>query len=170
MRYLGIIYRGTPMAESLLEFIKSELMVFLMAATPLIELRGSLPYGIIVLEMGYVHAYIISVIGSIIPCPLILWLLPPLLEFLKTKKVLRDFAHWITNRNIRKSIKIKKYGLLGLFFLVAIPLPGTGVWTGSAVAVLLKLPFKSTLIVCLLGTMLAGLLMITLSHFGLMVL
>lgn len=156
--------------ESLLEFLKSELMVFLMAATPLIELRGSLPYAIFVLEMGYVHAYIISVIGSIIPSPFILWLLPRILRFLKTKKGFSYFANWITNRTMSKSGKIKKYSLWGLFFLVAIPLPGTGVWTGSAVAALLRLPFRSTLLVCLLGTMLAGLLMLTLSHLGVMVL
>ncbi len=155
--------------ESLLEFLKSELMVFLMAATPLIELRGSLPYGILVLEMGYAHAYIISVIGSIIPSPFILWLLPRILRYLKTKRGFSGFANWVTNRTIRKSDKIQKYSLWGLFLLVAIPLPGTGVWTGSAVAALLRLPFRSALLVCLLGTMTAGLLMLTLSHFGVMV-
>lgn len=141
-----------------------------MAATPLIELRGSLPYGILVLEMGYVHAYIISVIGSIIPSPFILWFLPRILRILKTKRFFSGFANWVTNRSMRKSYRIQKYSLWGLFFLVAIPLPGTGVWTGSAVAALLRLPFRSALLVCLLGTMTAGLLMLTLSHFGLMVL
>lgn len=144
-------------------------MVFLMAATPLVELRGSLPYAIVVLGMGYAHAYIISVIGSILPSPLILWLLPRILRLLRQKKGFDKIADYITNRTMRKSEKVKKYSLLGLFLFVAIPLPGTGVWTGSAAAALLGLPFKGALITCLLGTMVAGLLMLTLSHLGVMV-
>lgn len=155
--------------QVILEILKSEFMVFFMAAVPLLELRASLPYGIVVLDMGYTHAYIISVLGSILPAPLILWFLPRVLQYLKTKKGFSTMAHWITNRTLRKSQKVKKYSLLGLFFLVAIPLPGTGVWTGSAVAALLKLPFKLSLLVCFLGTMVAGLLMLYLSHSATMV-
>ncbi|HHT51069.1 MAG TPA: small multi-drug export protein [Eubacteriaceae bacterium] len=154
----------------LLEILKSELMVLIMAATPLIELRGSLPYGIFVLDMNYIHAYIISVLGSIAPCPFILKFLPNILKGLKGIGIFAGFVDWVTNRANRKSEKVKRYSLWGLFILVAIPLPGTGVWTGSTIAALLKLPFKSAFIVCLLGTMVAGLLMLILSHFGLMIL
>ncbi len=154
----------------LLKILKSELVVFIMAATPLIELKGSLPYGIFVLDMNYVHAYIISILGSITPCPFILKFLPNILRDLKGIGIFTGFANWVTNRAIRKSEKIKKYSLWGLFIFVAIPLPGTGVWTGSAIAALLKLPFKDAFIACLLGTIVAGLLMLILSHFGLMIL
>jgi len=155
--------------ESILEFLKSELMVFLMAVTPLIELRGSLPYAIVVLGMGYTHAYIISVAGSIIPSPFILKLLPKVLRFLRGKRGFDKIADWITRRTMRKSERMKKITLLGLFLFVAIPLPGTGVWTGSAIAALLGLPYKGAFMACFLGTMVAGLLMLILSHLGLMV-
>ncbi|MCR1898264.1 small multi-drug export protein [Irregularibacter muris] len=148
----------------LLRLLKSELMVFLMAATPLLELRASLPYGIFVLDMGYFHAFILSVLGSILPAPFILWFLPSVLSYLKKKRGFSTIAHWITRRTIKKSKKLETYKLWGLFLLVAIPLPGTGVWTGSAVAALLRIPFKDALLTCFAGTIVAGMIILLLSY------
>ena len=133
--------------ESILEFLKSELMVFLMAVTPLIELRGSLPYAIVVLGMGYTHAYIISVAGSIIPSPFILKLLPKVLRFLRGKRGFDKIADWITRRTMRKSERMKKITLLGLFLFEPYP-SGDRVWTGSAIAALLGLPYKGAFMAC----------------------
>ena len=150
------------MIQYLINLIKIELTVMLTAALPIIELKGAIPVGIS-LGLSPFHAFIISFIGSMIPVPLIFFTARPIFKYLRKTKHLSRFVNAITRKSMRKSKNIKKYGTLGLFIFVAIPLPGTGVWTGSFIASFLNIRFKWSFPAILLGNFLAGIIIMTIS-------
>ncbi len=143
--------------------IKNELWVVGMAAVPVVELRGAIPFGM-GLGMSAWKSFWLAYIGSMLPVPLLLLFLRPVIELLKKVKALNRFAHWIENRCSTKGAKVRKYSLLGLFAFVAIPIPSTGVWTGSGIAAVLDLRIKHALPVIALGNFVAGLLMLAISN------
>lgn len=106
-----------------------------------------------------VEAYIYTLIGALIPAPLILLFIPAIFGFLKKYQKLGKLVTWYEKRALKKGKNIVKYELLGLFIFVAIPLPGTGVWTGSAVAALLGLDFKKSLFTVILGAITCGIIL-----------
>lgn len=147
------------------------LKIIISAAVPVFELRFSIPYGILLLEMPYLHTYFLSVIGSIIPAPFILWLIPSILEWMKGTKTFGKLGTWIYNRGIKKSKSLDKYSFWGLVIFIAIPLPGTGVWTGCLAASLIGVELKRGIVAAIMGTMIAGIAMVLLSSiFGLAIL
>ena len=116
--------------KQLLDFLSIELTVILTAALPVIELRGAIPVGI-ALGLSPIHSLILSFIGSMIPVPIILFTIRPIFNYLKRTKMFKNLVHRLTKKSLNKSGNIKKYGVWGLILFVAIPLPGTGVWSGS---------------------------------------
>jgi len=128
------------MITELLNFLSIELTVMLTAALPIIELRGAIPVGMS-LGMSPAHATIISFIGSMIPVPFILFTIRPIFNYLKKTKLFKKLVHKLTDKSLNKSGNIQKYGAWGLLIFVAIPLPGTGVWSGSLAAALLDMRF-----------------------------
>lgn len=149
--------------KQMLEFISIELTVFLTAAIPLIELRGAIPVGI-ALGLSPVHATLISLLGSMIPVPFILFTIRPIFNYLKETKTFNKMVHKLTHRSMSRSGKIQKYGIWGLILFVAIPLPGTGVWSGSLAASLLDMRFKWAFPAILVGNIIAAILIMTLSN------
>ena len=144
--------------------IHDELMVMLVAAMPLSELRGAIPLGI---TMGFtpLESTILSIIGNIIPIPFLLKLLEPIMNYLENTKLFSKGVQWVKRRTLKRSRdKIRKYSILGLFILVAIPLPTTGAWTGCIAATLLKIDFKKSLIAIISGVIAAGIIVYTLSY------
>ena len=110
--------------------ISNELTVILVAAMPLSELRGAIPLGI---TMGFtpLESTILSIIGNIIPIPFLLKLLEPIMTYFESTRLFSKDVQWVKRRTLKRSRdKVRKYSLLGLFILVAIPLPTTGAWTG----------------------------------------
>lgn len=150
------------MFERFFYFISIELTVLLAAMLPIIELRGAIPIGIS-LGLSPLHSALLSFIGSIIPMPFILFTIRPILNYLRDKTILRKTVQNITRRSLYKSRKIKKYGVLGLIVFVAIPLPGTGVWSGSLAAALLDMRFKWAFPAIFIGNLIAGILILGLS-------
>lgn len=148
--------------RDLLEIINKEAMVISMAALPVVELRGAIPVAI---SMGFhpLHAYILALIGSTIPAPVILIAFRPVIGFLK-QRVSSSFAERVINRLSRKGERIKRYYIAGLFLFVAIPLPSTGVWTGSMAAALLGMRILHALPAILLGNVVAGLIVLVISY------
>lgn len=149
--------------NAIINFLPNWLHILLISAIPVVELRGSIPIAIISLDMGYLNTYIISVLGSMIPAPFILRYAPYLLDYFSSIKLFSPIAKKIRQRGIRKSRKIMKYSFLGLFLLVAIPLPGTGVWTGCIAASIIGMDMKKALLSTFFGTMMAGLIMLILT-------
>ena len=153
----------TLMIQQILNFLSIELTVLLTAALPIIELRGAIPFGMS-LGMSPVHATIISFIGSMIPVPFILFTIRPIFNYLKKTKLFKKLVHKLTDKSLNKSGNIQKYGAWGLLIFVAIPLPGTGVWSGSLAAALLDMRFKWAFPAIFVGNLIAGILIMMLSN------
>ncbi len=151
-------------------FIKY-LKTFLIAMLPIIELRGALPIALIKYNLNPYGAYLISIIGNIIVVPFILIFIDSILKFLSKTK-LKKLAEWITKKGDKAKNKIinhEKGVYIALMLFVAIPLPGTGAWTGSLAASFLKLDKKKSFLYISLGVLLAGIIIFSLSKLGLMI-
>lgn len=143
--------------------MNSALAVFLVSMLPIIELRGAIPFGV-GLGMDWREVYFLSVIGNCIPVPFIILFFRPLINYLKNTKLFGKMALKLQERSLKKSKNVTKYKVLGLFLFVAIPLPGTGAWTGSAIAALLDIRLKNAIPSILLGVLCAGVLMMGISY------
>ncbi|HBH12239.1 MAG: Small multidrug export protein (QacE) [Clostridiales bacterium 38_11] len=148
-----------------LEHFTNELSVFLLAMMPIAELRGSIPLGIS-LGIPPIEVFIISVMGNILPVPILLKVFKPIIRFIARTRLFSRPAGYILRKVDKGSEKVLKYELFGLFLLVAIPLPTTGVWTGCGVASFLKLGYKKSLLMISLGVLTAGIIVISLSLLG----
>ena len=135
------------------------LATFLMSMLPIIELRGSIIFAAAQSVPWYI-AYIVSVVGNVLPIPFIILFLRPVLNYLKKTKHLAKVAHYIQERSMKKADKILKYEILGLFIFVAIPLPGTGAWTGAIIASLLDMRIIKAFPTIVLGVLTAGIIML----------
>lgn len=142
--------------------LSNEFKVMFTAAIPVIEVKGAIPVGI-ALGMTPIHATFLAFLGSVIPVPLILFTIRPIINYLKKTKTFKKMINKLIHKSMNKSGNIKKYGYWGLFIFVAIPLPGTGVWTGSLIAALLDLRFKYAFPVILFGNLIASMLIMMLS-------
>lgn len=146
----------------LLEFLKGLpqwLIILITSATPVIEVRGAVPLGIIALKMAPTTVIILSVIGSLIPVFPILWFLNTFTEYFRKINIIDRFLGWLFARTRKKSVIIEDLKLVGLTLFVGIPFPGTGVWTGCVAAYLLDLKPLPTFIAVTIGTIIASLLM-----------
>ena len=143
-----------------------ELIVFLISLMPILELRGGL-IAAALLGLNIVPAFIICIIGNLLPIPFILWFITPIFNKLKKTKHLSKFVNKIEKKALSKKDKIEKAEFWGLFFFVGIPLPGTGGWTGSLIASLIDMDKKKAMLAITCGVLLAGLIVGSLS-FGLL--
>jgi uncharacterized membrane protein len=138
--------------------MNKELLVVLTAATPVLELRGAIPLGL-ALGLPVAKVYILALIGNMLPIPIILTGITYVLSKLK---MIPSIHLWIVGfgegKGARLSNLIQRWGWLGLIVFVAIPLPGTGAWTGALAAVFLGLRFWSSFLAILIGVIIAGLL------------
>jgi len=139
------------------------LAVFLVSMLPVVELRGAIPFGV-GLGMDWRTVYLISVIGNMLPVPFIIMFFRPIIEFLKQTRLFGNLASKIHERSVKKSKDVIKYKVFGLFLFVMIPLPGTGAWTGAAIAALLDMRLKNAVPTILLGVICAGILMMGISY------
>lgn len=131
---------------------------------PIIELRGAIPVGF-VLEVPFWLNYLVCVIGNFLPVPFILLFMRKILTWMKGVKHLDKIALWLEKKAQKNSSKVMKGVAMGLFLFVAIPLPGTGAWTGSLVASLFDMRMRYAIPAIFLGVCVAGLIM-TLGCYG----
>jgi len=144
--------------DTFLDIFTRELQVLLMAMVPVVELRGAIPYGA-VLGLDAVTTFICAVIGNCLPVPLIIFLARPIIGYLKKTRILGWFARWMERKTEKNKDKIMKRSALGLFLFVAIPLPGTGAWTGALCAALLDMRYRFALPSIIGGVLGAGCIM-----------
>jgi uncharacterized membrane protein len=144
---------------NLLKGLPQELIIFITAVTPVIEVRGSVPLGILYFGLTPSKVILLSILGSILPIIPILWFLNALTEKLRKIKIFDKFFEWLFHRTRTKSKIIEEFELVGLTIFVAIPFPGTGVWTGCVAAYLLRLPWIPTFICATIGTAIASCIM-----------
>ncbi|MBS4535801.1 small multi-drug export protein [Clostridium sp. D2Q-14] len=150
----------------LIEVLKKELAVIILGATPIFELRGAIPLGV-TLGFSPLQSTILGIIGNMLPVPFLLLLLRPVFKFLRKYDFFDRKIEWLEDRTLRRSRKMKKYTILGLYLLVAIPLPTTGAYTGCLAASLFNLRFKFAFPTIVAGVITAGIIMYTLSTVGL---
>ena len=129
---------------------------FFISMAPVVELRLGLPYGI-ALGLDYPLALIAAVLGNMLPVPFIIVYIRRIFAWLRRHWARLDgFITRLENKAHLKGEKVKKYGPIGLLIFVAIPLPGTGAWTGALVAALLDMRLKSAVPSILLGVIIAA--------------
>lgn len=143
----------------LLADLPKELIVLLISATPVIEVRGAIPAALLYFKLPVVIALLLCIFGSLLPVFPLLWVLNNLTEVLRKQPLFDRFFVWLFARTRARSKVIEDLELIGLTLFIAIPLPGTGVWTGTIAAYLLGLRWGPTFLAALLGTIIASLIM-----------
>ncbi len=142
------------------------LIIIIVGALPIFELRGAIPLGINVLEMHWALVFLLAVLGNMLPIPFILRLLNWLACNLGRYPFFKRLFDWVFRRTKARSGLIAKFQKLGLALFVALPLPFTGAWTGAIAAVLLGLPCRDSMIYIFLGVVMAGIIVTILSLMG----
>ncbi len=147
------------MKEELLHWaggLPQPLSTVVIAAMPILELRGAIPWASTVGGMSIGQAYFWSVVGNMLPIPFFLLLLGRMEKALRRFGPFDTFFRWLFARTRRKADVVRRYGAIGLTLFVAIPLPVTGAWTGSVAAYLFDVPFRRAALAILAGVLLAG--------------
>lgn len=139
-------------------------LTFLISMLPVVELRGGIPFGIAAGLDPWV-AFGACVVGNLLPVPFILLFIRRILAWMKKRPKLGKLAEKIESRAQRKSAGVRQSELVGLCLFVAIPLPGTGAWTGALIAALMQMRLKRALPTIAVGVLIAGIL-ITLAATG----
>jgi len=131
------------------------LYVFLISMLPIIELRGAIPVGT-ALGLPWWINYMLCTIGNMLPVPLILIFIERCLQWMKHFEFTKKFAIFLEEKATKHKDAVTKYATWGLLLFVTIPLPGTGAWTGTLVAALIKMNKKKALLSVLGGVLVAG--------------
>lgn len=145
-------------------------MVLLISMVPLIELRGAIPVAV-GMDLGLPEwlVLIIAIIGNMIPVPIIYFFARKFLEWGSKRewKPCRQFCNFCLKKGEKAGQKLLKKAKAGVYFalflFVAVPIPGTGAWTGTLAASILNLDFKKTMIAIMSGVLVAGLIMLAVS-------
>lgn len=134
--------------------------VFFMSMIPVVELRGAIPYGLAA-GLDPWLAYLAAVAGNMVPVPFIMIFIRRIFNWAREhSRWLGNRVQWLEDRAEKKSDLVRRYALAGLTILVAIPLPGTGAWTGALVAALMNIRLRQSFPAVLLGVLIAGVIML----------
>ena len=130
---------------------------------PVVELRGAIPYGV-ALGLSPVIAFIAACIGNLLPIPILILFTKRVFEWFRKNGWFLKLTDWLENKAHIKGKKVQKYAFWGLFILVAIPLPGTGAWTGALVASVFDMRLKKSMPAIILGVIAAGIIVLATSY------
>ncbi len=172
------------MVDSILEFfsaLPAELYVFVISMLPIVELRGAVPIGAI-LELPFYVNLPLALVGNLLPVPFILLFISKFLDFLSRFKRFRPMVSWLRGKANKHSKRVlgeeadsgedklpevrpmSRSIFTALMLFVALPLPGTGAWTGALVASLFSLPKRSSFLAIALGVLICGIIMCLASY------
>lgn len=136
--------------------MKKWLFILLFSAVPIVEQRGSIPAGILLYNFNPFLVMVICYLGSLLPAPFILLLFNKIYDFIRSKKSLNFLSNFIDNK-IRKNVgRFETYKEIALITFIAIPLPTTGIWTGTAIAAFLGLDFKKSMVCAAVGGLISA--------------
>ncbi len=143
-----------------MSLLSKYLIVFFVSMVPLLELRGAVPIGT-GFGLPWHTTLIVSIIGNCVPIPFILMFVKAILKWMRGCKIsiFNKISNWFYKKAEKNRPKIDKYAAWGLFVFVAIPLPGTGAWTGALVASIFDMPKLKTSLSIFAGVISAGLIM-----------
>ena len=143
--------------------VGGEIVAFLASLLPIIECRGGM---IIAKGFGipFIKAFLLCYLGNMIPLPFIILFIKKIFAFMKKHNILTRFIEKLEGKTAKNQDKVMKYKQWGLLLFIAIPLPGTGGWTGSLFAALLNIDFKKALPIVALGVFIADVIMSVLTY------
>ena len=135
-----------------------------MAMVPVVELRGAIPYGVIA-GLSVPEAFVLAVLGNLAPIPFLVVFTRKVFEWLRTKSEGLDrMVRKLEAKADKNKEIVEKYEFFGLMLLVAIPLPGTGAWTGALVAAMMNMRLKRAMPAITVGVIVAGIIVTTLTY------
>lgn len=143
--------------------LKTAIQTFLISMILVIELRGGIPFGV-AHGLAPLYAALIAIAGNLFPIPFLLKLVPKIFDFLRDKKYTKKLIAWLEQKAEKNRKTIDKYGWLGLYILVAIPLPGTGAWTGALVSSCFKMKFWPSMAAIIAGVLTAGAIVLAITY------
>lgn len=150
------------LAQALVELfqdkIPPELTAFVISLLPIMECRGGM-IAARLLQIPFLKAFVICYLGNMLPIPFIILFIKKIFEFLRRFKFFEKIIVKLEGKTERNKEKVLRYKSWGLLLFVAIPLPGTGGWTGALMAALLDIDMKRSLPIIALGVFIAGLIM-----------
>jgi uncharacterized membrane protein len=142
------------------------LTVIGIAASPISELRGAIPWAVSVHHFSWYYALLFSIIGNLLPVPFILIFFDKIVELLGRVRFIDRLLQWFLERTRRRGKAVERYKRIGLALLVAIPLPITGAWTGAIIAALLGMRYRYALISIVVGVLIAGIVVTCATQLG----
>lgn len=159
------------MAEGLVDIIinffqdklPEELVVFIISILPVLELRGGM-IAARLMEMDFLKAFLICYVANMLPIPFIILFIRKIFEFLRRFKFFANIIERLEKKTDKNKDKVLRYEAWGLLLFVAIPLPGTGGWTGALMAALLDIRMKKSLPIIAIGVLIAGFIMSGLTY------
>ncbi len=150
-------------------FIGRLVLTFLVSMVPVIELRGAIPISYREEDgfLGLLVIIAVAIIGNMLPVPFIILFIKRIFAFIRKKMPrLNGMITKLENRALSKADTVQKYAFWGLFMFVAIPLPGTGAWTGALIAAMLDMRLKKAIPSIFLGVVTAGIILAVLTYLG----
>ena len=143
--------------------IPEELVAFVISLCPVLECRGGM-IAARLMEIPFIKAFLICYLGNMLPIPFIILFIRKIFDFLRKFKIFAKIVERLEAKGEKNKEKILKYEAWGLLVFVAIPLPGTGGWTGALMAALLDIRMKKSLPIIALGVLIAGFIMSALTY------
>ncbi len=144
------------------------LVTFVISMVPIIELRGAIPVAVLLHDLNPILAFCVSVVGNLLPVPFIIIFIRKIFAFIrKWFPGLNRMVDKLEEKGKSKKATVEKWGFWGLFLFVAIPLPGTGAWTGALIAAMLDMRLKRAFPSIVLGVVTAGVAISLLVQLGL---
>jgi len=155
------------MLDSLiLSRIPHELLVIIVSALPLAELRGGIPIGIVVFQLAWYEVFILAIIGNLLPVPFLLLFSRKMVEFSRRIPIANKLTALLVKHAQHHTPSVERYERIGLVVFVGIPLPWTGAWTGAIVASMLGMKFKQGFLSIFIGVLVSGVIVTTLCLMG----
>lgn len=139
--------------------LKDILKTLFIGMLPVLEIRGAIPVGVAA-GLDPWSAFFVGFVGNMLPVPFLILLTRKIIEWMKKHHILDKLTSFLERKGSQKAQTVQKYSFWGLFILVAIPLPGTGAWTGALVASLLDMRLKRALPAIAMGDIVAGLIVL----------
>lgn len=138
-------------------------LIFIISLLPILELRGGL-IAASMLGLPMWQSALVCIFANILIIPFVLYLMDKIIALLSKISFFEKFFNWWSKRALKHKEIIDKYGYIGIMLFVAVPLPGSGAWTGCLLAVLLKLDKKKSFMASLLGVLIAACIMLIFSY------
>lgn len=143
--------------------IPAELVTFLISLCPILECRGGM-IAARIMEIPFIKAFVICCVGNLLPIPFIILFIRKIFDFLRRFSLFEKIITKLEAKTEKNKEKVLRYKSWGLLLFVAIPLPGTGGWTGALMAALLDIRIKRSLPIIALGVIIAGFIMSGLTY------